>query len=58
MKYTVFIIAIILSISLVSFAQDEFSGEWYLGFQHQKEAVQNQFQLKRAYITYRKEITP
>lgn len=39
-------------------SQDDFSGKWYIGFQHQEEDNFNQFQLKRAYITYKPQITP
>ncbi len=55
-QLTALILFLFLSLSLS--AQDEFSGEWYIGFQHQEEADYNQFQLKRAYITYKKQITP
>lgn len=58
MRKSIFVLAILLSLALESFSQDKFSGEWYIGFQHQEEANHNQFQLKRAYITYRKKITP
>jgi hypothetical protein len=34
------------------------SGQWYIGFHHNEESNYNKFQLKRAYITYWKEITP
>ncbi|MFO7789858.1 MAG: hypothetical protein R6V32_04745 [Bacteroidales bacterium] len=39
-------------------AQDKFSGQWFMGFQHQEEEDYNQFLLKRAYISYEKQITP
>ncbi len=58
MRKTIFALAILLCLAFKSFSQDAFSAEWYIGFQHQEEANYNQFQLKRAYITYQKKITP
>lgn len=53
--------ALILSFLFASFSgisQDKISGQWYIGFQHHEEADFNQFHLKRAYISYKKQITP
>jgi hypothetical protein len=58
MNKTGILLILLLSISFAAFSQDEFSGEWYIGYQYQEQTNSSQFQLKRAYITYRKEITP
>jgi hypothetical protein len=39
-------------------AQDKFSGQWFIGFRHHEQEDLNQFLLKRAYISYEKQITP
>lgn len=61
MKNCIRICTIILILSFLpilnSFAQNEISGEWFIGYQYNEEGNTNQFLLKRAYITYKKDLT-
>ncbi len=52
------ILLLLLMISGQLFSQDELSGKWFISYQHQEEESSDRFLLKRAYITYKPQITP
>ncbi len=57
-RYFIFLMLILCITVSKGHAQDKFGGQWFIGFQHHEEDDLNQFLLKRAYISYEKQINP